>query len=104
MATGTVKRTSRISEQPKDRLDGYPHCDRPTRGVVRRSEFPAADRLRRALLESTADAAHHANLRRSSVGANQHAQRHRALHLHMSRFIGVNRIRANVADWHGNSA
>src|SRR5712664_248848 len=72
--------------------------------IACRIKFPAADSLRRALVQSEANAPRHSNIRRFSVGSNQHAQRYRALRLPVSGFICVNRIRTNNARWWRNSA
>src|SRR5260370_21623607 len=66
-------------------------------------EFPATDSLHRAFVQSKANASDHSNLRRLSVGSNQHAQRHRTLHLCVSGFVRIDRVRANDARWRQNS-
>ncbi len=89
----TPSRAERL-EQPEHRFDGHPAWHGASRCIQRRHEFPAANSLHGAVIESQSDSSHNANLRRPAVRANQNQQRHRPLQLRLARFVGILRIRA----------
>src|SRR5258708_16234090 len=81
-------------EQAEDRLDGDPRRNGAVRRITRRREFPAANGLRRALIQSQPNPLNDTNLHGAPVGANQNLQRHPSLQLRFACFVGVFRVRA----------
>src|SRR5580692_10216846 len=87
------------SEQPKDGFDGDPCGHRALCSVARWNELPAVHRFYRAFIQSKTDASDHADVLRSPVRAHENRQRHRSLHLAVSRLIGVRRIGTISTGW-----
>lgn len=57
-------------EEAEDGFDGDPRGDGAAGSVLRRYEFPSADRLSGALIETQPDSLDNPNLRSATVGAN----------------------------------
>ena len=76
-------------EQPEHGFDRHPRRHSAARRVECRHEFPAANGLHCAFIESQSNSSHNADLRRPAVRANQYLQRHRSLQLRLTRFVRI---------------
>src|SRR5438477_11746433 len=66
-------------EEAEDRFDRDPRRHGSAHVIMRRNKFPAANGLRRALIQSQPYSLHDSDLRSASVRADQNAQDHPSL-------------------------